>query len=140
MDGVILLSDRKGEPKLIPHIKEFFEYTRKHFDCFWLSTHSRYCADDVKKYLAPYFEKDSLDLELISHFKSVPWRTLKTENIVFSSPFIWIDDAPLPSEIKVLRKKGVEKCLLIVGKGTDFLIKLRNRIERLYGSYYKGTF
>jgi hypothetical protein len=124
IDGVLLRSDQKGELKLIPNVKEFLEYTRKHYKCFWLSTHSRYSAEDVRKYLAPYFKKAGLNLELIGHIKALRWKTLKTEAIDFSSHFIWIDDAPLPSEIEVLREKRCEKSLLIVNEEKDLLNRL----------------
>lgn len=104
IDGVILGKNEHGDISLIPDIENFLAYTKAHFDCYWLSTHSRYKKKDVFDYLRPYFEFH--DLGLLAHFKPAFWRTLKTEAIDFAHPFIWIDDQPLLFEIEILKKKG----------------------------------
>jgi len=129
VDGVLLRSNQEGEYRLIYNARKFLKYTRKNFDCFWLSTHSRYCAEDVKKYLAPFFKKAGIDITLIAHIKAVTWKTLKTEALDLSSPFIWVDDAPLLLEFEALRKKNLEKYILIVNKEQNLLKQLKRRVK-----------
>lgn len=129
IDGVLLQQDAAGNYDLIPNIEKFLKYIRKNFDCYWLSTHSKHCAEDAQKYLRPFLDRKRINLKLIDHIKSVSWKTLKTEAIDFSEPFIWIDDAPLPSEIRVLKKKGCERCLLIVHPEQDLIIQLKKKAK-----------
>lgn len=104
IDGVILGKNGKGEIAPILDIEDFLRYTKANYDCYWLSTHSRYNKEDAIDYLRPYFRPPALSL--LEHIQPAFWRTLKTEAIDFAHSFIWIDDRPLLFEIEILRKKG----------------------------------
>jgi hypothetical protein len=104
IDHVVLGKNEHGKIALIPNFRAILAYLRKNYECRWLTTHGRYDADDVIRYLKPYLKGiTSAELRFI---KVVPWRTLKTEAINFDSPFIWFDDQPLQFELDILRKKG----------------------------------
>jgi len=107
IDGVLLGKNEKDQIVIIPHIKEFLLYTKRTFDCYWLTTHCRYDKEEATRYLRPYLPKSTLTL--FSHIKPLYWRTLKTEAIDFKHPFIWIDDSPLIYEIEILKRKDCLK-------------------------------
>jgi hypothetical protein len=131
IDGVLLGRNEKDEIALIPNIEEILAFTRKRFDCYWLSTHSRHGIEGVLSYLGPYFPGSTI--RMIDHIKAIPWKTLKTEAIDFDRPFLWIDDSPLEFELAILRKKGCLASWLCVDAYHDYgdlsvrLIKKRSR-------------
>jgi len=104
IDGVVLGKNEHGRIALIPNFRSLLRYLRKNYECRWLTTHGRYNADDVLRYLKPYLK--GINAKELRFIKVVPWRTLKTEAIEFDSPFILVDDKPLQFELDILREKG----------------------------------
>lgn len=99
----------------------FIDFIISEFDCHWLTTHCQGDSATAVEYLAEYFPP-----EVIAKLKVVKptvWRTLKTEGIDFSKPFIWLDDCPFQAEIKMLDSKGASDSL--------FKVNLGNRDELL---------
>ena len=88
IDGVLLdyATDGPAENAAI-----FIDFITSEFDCHWLTTHCQGDSTTAVEYLAEYFPP-----EVIAKLKVVKptvWRTLKTEGIDFSKPFIWLDDS-----------------------------------------------
>ncbi len=118
IDGVLLGRNEGGEIALIPQIAEILAFTRERFDCYWLSTHSNHGIEGVLSYLGPFFPGSKI--KQIDHVKAIPWKTLKTEAIDFSRPFLWIDDSPLACELDILRQYGCYDNWLCVDAYHDF--------------------
>lgn len=118
IDGVLLdyATDGPAENAAI-----FIDFITSEFDCHWLTTHCQGDSTTAVEYLAEYFPP-----EVIAKLKVVKptvWRTLKTEGIDFSKPFIWLDDCPFQAEIEMLDSKGASDSL--------FKVNLGNRDELL---------
>ena len=105
IDGVVLGKNEHGRIALIPNFRSLLRYLRKNYECRWLTTHGRYDAEAVIRYLKPYLK--GINAKELRFIKVVPWRTLKTEAIEFDSPFIWVDDQPLQFELDILRERGL---------------------------------
>lgn len=112
VDGVIVGCNYAGDKAIIPNIEDILVYTKKHFRCYWLTTHGRYSTEDVIKYLKLY--SPNISQPLFDHIEASRWNTLKTEAIDFTRAFIWIDDQPLQSEIQVLKEKDCIRNWLFV--------------------------
>jgi hypothetical protein len=105
IDGVLLRNGKNG-PELISRFKRVISFLKANFDCYWLTTHVRHDAGSagaVKK-LMPYLKKARIDPALLDGIKPTVWKTLKTEAIDFSRPFIWLEDDPFLSEVQALRE------------------------------------
>lgn len=118
IDGVLLdyANDAPAENATI-----FIDYITSEFDCYWLTTHCQGDSAAAIEYLAEHFPS-----EVIAKLKVVRptvWRTLKTDGIDFSKPFVWLDDYPFQSEIETLDSKGASESL--------FKVNLGNRDELL---------
>lgn len=118
IDGVLMdyATDSPAENATI-----FIDYITSEFDCYWLTTHCQGDSATAIEYLAEYFSS-----EVIAKLKVVKptvWRTLKTEGIDFSKPFVWLDDYPFQSEIEALESEGASDSL--------FKVNLGNRDELL---------
>jgi hypothetical protein len=116
IDGV-LLTNKHTKPADDSSL--FIEYIVDKFDCFWLTTHCKGDAENAIKYLAGYF--DEKILKVLTEIKATNWTTLKTEAIVFSHEFVWIEDYPFKSEKEVL--------LSYNRLGSLVLVDLNNRNE-----------
>jgi hypothetical protein len=127
IDQVVLGKNEHGKIALIPNFEAILSYLRKNYECRWLTTHGRYDADGVIKYLKPYLK--GITPEELRFIKAVPWRTLKTEAIEFDSLFIWVDDQPLQFELDILRKKGFLNRWLKVDTYTNYRELTIARIE-----------
>lgn len=104
IDGVLIGRDNKGNETIIPNAEEFLKYCLDNYECYWLSTHSRYDKLDIVRYLNRFFNKEAINL--INQIKPLFWKTLKTEVIEFNKMFIWIDDDPLQIELDVLKRNN----------------------------------
>jgi hypothetical protein len=115
IDGVLLRNGRNG-PELIPRFKRVIAYLKSNFDCYWLTTHVRHGSGSAgaARKLAPFLNRAGIDPAVLSGIKPTEWETLKTEAIDFSRPFIWLEDDPLPSEIRALRENKCVQNLEIV--------------------------
>jgi hypothetical protein len=134
IDGVLLRKDGNA-PRLIPRFRRVIRYLRKHFDCYWLTTHVRYEAGAAGAIiaLAPYLKESRISSTLLDGIKPTIWRTLKTEAIDFDQPFIWLDDGPLLAEIAILRSKGRLESLVAVDwrqKSMRLTVRRLKRVRR----------
>ena len=115
IDGVLIRNGKSG-PKLIPRFSRVIKYLKKNFDCYWLTTHVKYdtgSAGAVTK-LAEYLKEAKINPRILDDIKPTVWRTLKTEAIDFSQPFIWLDDYLLSAEYSILHERRCLDSLVIV--------------------------
>ena len=99
IDGVLL--DYKADAPA-EHAVEFIDYILEEFDCYWLTTHCQGDTSEVNEYLSEYFPEDIV--RRLAAVKPTTWKTLKTEGIDFTTPFVWIDDYPFLVTLKVTGK------------------------------------
>jgi hypothetical protein len=127
IDGVLLTKDGK-----IPnHGQKFIEFAVDRFECFWLTTHCRGGENKAVDYLAQYYP--FCITQLLGEVKPTDWDTLKTEAIDFSMNFIWLEDAPFESEIRILENMGVLSSLIKVNlKKDNELMSIRNELFCAY--------
>lgn len=109
IDGVLLTTK---QTKVADYAIQFIDFMTSHFDCYWLTTHCKGNASYPLTYLTKYF--DNATIEKLQKIKPTSWTTLKTEAIDFSSDFIWLDDNPFASEIKILKSHSANDKLIIV--------------------------
>ena len=81
----------------------------------------------MNEYLSGYFPEDVV--RKLSAVKPTTWKTLKTEGIDLSRPFVWVDDYPFLEEMLVLESNGAEDSLFRVFLENDD--ELLNVIEFL---------
>lgn len=124
IDGVLL--DYKADAPA-RHAVEFIDYILEEFDCRWLTTHCQGDTAEVNEYLSGYFPEDVV--RKLSAVNPTTWKTLKTEGIDFSRPFVWVDDYPFLEEMLVLESNGAEDSLFRVFLENDD--ELLNVIEFL---------
>lgn len=131
IDGVLLdyATDSPAENATI-----FIDYITSEFDCYWLTTHCQGDSAAAIEYLAEYFPSEVIvKLKVV---KPTVWRTLKTEGIDFSKPFVWLDDYPFQSEIEALDSKGASDSLFKVNLGNrDELLGVIEFLKRAKASY-----
>ena len=96
------------ELKPAKHLKEFLTKIFGKGDVYWLSSRCRGDCKEVNNYLSRYFDDDLM--KLVKKIKPTKWKTMKTEAIDFSKPFLWYDDFILDAEKKVLKKRGKMNC------------------------------
>ena len=67
---------------------------------------------------------------LLKTIKCTNWQTLKTEAIDFDIEFIWIEDGPFDSEIKVLKSRNSKHKLFVVNLNRkNELLNLVNKLK-----------
>jgi hypothetical protein len=98
IDGVLLT--KHGEPAI--GVLEFLKRVTKQ-DCHWLTTH---CKDDSTDHVVQHLKKKLPEKtwKYIEKIKGNGWDYLKTEDIDFSSGFLWFDDNLMYAEKEVLRQ------------------------------------
>ncbi len=103
IDGVLLANDRQSA--LYAH--EFLDYLLAEYkdQVYWLSTHSRGDAALPIQNVGHLFEPKTI--ALMEQVKPTNWKTLKTEAINFTEPFLWFDDDLFDAEKRKLREYGV---------------------------------
>ena len=82
---------------------------------WWLTTHCRGQCRRTGEWLNGKVP-DALAARLDHEVRPTDWKTLKTEAIDFSMPFLWLDDALLYSERRVLREHGKLDSWLVMDK------------------------
>ena len=131
IDGVLLdyATDTPAENATI-----FIDYIISEFDCYWLTTHCQGDTVTTIEYLAEYFPTEVI--AKLNVVKPTVWKTLKTEGIDFSKPFIWLDDCPFRAEIETLDSKGASDSLFKVNLGNkDELLGVIKFLKRVKVSY-----
>jgi hypothetical protein len=101
IDGVLLNLKKATKTE---YSVPFINYIKEAFDCYWLTTHCKGQNATALKYLSTYF--DALIIEKLKVVKPTNWTTLKTEGIDFSADFLWLEDYPFQSEIKILKESN----------------------------------
>ena len=124
IDGVILTRDHK-----IPEYgEEFVSYLISPHECFWLTTHCRGGENGAIKYLSQFYSGTTL--AKLKQVIQTDWKDLKTEAVDFDSRFIWLDDYPLESEKRVLKKYNRIDALIVVDlKRESELREVRMKIQ-----------
>ena len=108
IDGV-LLTQKLEVPEFGP---QFIDFVVLHFDCYWLTTHCKGNAQTSIQYLSQFYSDSKIDL--LKQVKPTNWNTLKTEALDFFESFLWLDDAPFQSEIRILKEHNSEDNLIKV--------------------------
>ncbi len=105
VDGTII--DKKG--KIIENLSEFLIYAFSKGDVYWLTTHCKEGNNEaVLRHIEPFVTSEQMDL--LKKIKPLKWKTLKTEAIDFTQPFLWFDDYLLEVEKNILKEKGFFNC------------------------------
>lgn len=114
VDGVLLGKNAPGDARVVlaRHTEEFVDFILEHFDCYWLTTHCSGDAGPVLRHLKPYCSPELLTK--LKTLKLTKWATLKTEALEGLTEFVWLDDAPLATELQWLKRKGFSKRLVRV--------------------------
>ncbi len=99
IDGVLVTH---GRPTA--HAIEFLEEVTAHYDCYWLTTHSRGGENRATEYLLRILPPETENL--LQRIRPTYWRSLKTEVIDFTKDFRWIDDILLTAEMNELIHYG----------------------------------
>jgi hypothetical protein len=124
IDGVIL----KKDLTMPDYGKEFISFLITHYDCYWLTTHCRGGNNNAIKHLSKYYPLSTV--EQLKMIKQTNWRDLKTEAIDLNSDFLWLEDYPLESEMKILREVNKIDSLITVNLNREDELKLvQNKIE-----------
>ena len=102
IDGVLIgtASPREDVEALISFILDRFPGPVR-----WLTTHCRGGENRAGEWLRGKLP-DSLVRGLDERAEATDWQTLKTEAIDFTTPFLWLDDALLYTEKKILQAHG----------------------------------
>jgi hypothetical protein len=137
IDGVMLLRlpGRRGLRdgcEVAPHALDFLIWAVQHFDCFWLSSWSRYGEiEEVQRAfrLAGGHEFAAVARPIIASIRAVRWKSYKTDGIDFSRDFVWLDDAPLAAEIAELVRRGRFSSLVRVSTDVEPESLLRVRAQ-----------
>ena len=103
IDGV-LLGRGQGRPCLAVGAEEFIAHVVDRFDCYWLSTHCQGDARTAQEYLRPYVSEETY--RRLQSIKPTRFDVLKTDALPADEPFLWIEDRPLATEIRVLEESG----------------------------------
>lgn len=103
IDGVLLGKDQNSNHCVLAnYASEFLEFSLRHFDCYWLTTHCKGSTDTVLDYLTPY--SDDNFLNLLQKVKPTYFKTFKVEALF--GDYFWIDDQPTAYEIKFLEENN----------------------------------
>ena len=119
IDGVLLTKKQEIPKGAI----EFIDFITNRYDCFWLTTHCREGENKAIQYLEQFYAE--LEMDKLRKIKATNWRDLKTEGINFSIDFIWLDDYPFESELRVLEANDRKDNLIKVD------LNQRNELERV---------
>ena len=125
IDGVLITKD--GNPA--NSVNEFLQYTVNNHNVYWLTTHCRTGGNNAVSYLQNKLPQKTV--ELIKVIKPTNWNTLKTEALVFSQDFLWLDDYIMNAEIDVLEKNNCAKNFVRVDlvKSPNQLIDIINKLK-----------
>jgi len=122
VDGVLLGHPERGSSvyQLANHGLAFLRFALARFQVAWATTHCRHGdSRPVVDYLGDHArneaERDRLT-ELAMQVRPTAFNVCKTEMILRhpNDQWVWIDDAPLASEIEALRAEGCHDQLLRV--------------------------
>ena len=123
IDGV-LLTKRKNKPD---HVLDLVEFLTSNFKCFWLTTHCRNGENGAVKYLSGFYNQE--EIRFFERIAPAYWIDLKTEGIDFNISFIWLEDYPLESEIRILMEKGRLNSLITVN--LERINELQNVLQEI---------
>ena len=113
IDGTILTGDG-----LAPGAKMFILAAVQAFDCYWLTTHCHGDTATVLRYLRPHADDETY--AALEKIRATNWEVFKTEALDPTDPdWIWLDDAPLATEIDWLQQHGREASWIKIDTNAD---------------------
>lgn len=128
IDGVIIGS---ASPPEDVETLLYFILDRFPGSVYWLTTHCQGQCNRTKEWLEGRVA-DALAERLYREVRPTQWKTLKTEAIDFSAPFLWLDDALLYSERKALEDHGKSGSWLFMNKRDPGMAKKALAAVRQY--------
>ncbi len=119
---------RNNTPEACLH--EFITYITSTYDCYWLTSLAKDGQiDNIQNYLLlAGVSTETLEL-MFKHVKPTKWHNNKSEAIDLDKPFLWFDDAPLATDIYILREKQL----------TDSLFQIDPQTEKTICTWLKGS-
>ena len=121
IDGVLVgtKSPKEDIIDLLQWIVSYYPH-----NTYWLTTHCQRESNRCSEYLKrQQFPKPIIEA-VTQCFKPTEWDVLKTDAIDFAEEFVWLEDAPLQSELQVLKEKAALNCLLPMDKHNPQMAKL----------------
>lgn len=118
VDGTLLRRCTHPGPRglLTPaeHLRSFLDWATGRFDCMWLTSHDRSGGNEAiraifRQAIGPGDEADAIDA-LLCQVAPSQWHGCKARGIDFSSPFLWLDDAPEEESLDLLAAHGAQDC------------------------------
>jgi hypothetical protein len=110
VDGVLLGTDRDKPHRLLlaDHALDLLTFVLARADVFWLSPQSRGDARAVVDHLVNHTKASDRELlmTLAARVRAADYRALRTEALPADGQFVWLDDAPEPGELAMLRARG----------------------------------
>ncbi|MBD2770458.1 hypothetical protein IC235_21445 [Hymenobacter sp. BT664] len=100
IDGVLLTRKQQMPEGVVA----FLNFALAHFDCYWLTTHCKGNAQTALRYLAATYP--AAEIEKLRSVKPTDWDALKTEGIVLTNDFYWVDDYAFEAEKNILKACG----------------------------------
>lgn len=99
---------------------------------YWLTTHCRQGSNRCAEYLRRSGFPARLTEEAGALIRPTDWDVLKTEAIDLTRDFLWLEDAPLQAELRVLRSRGaLEKCFMMDKRDPGMARLAIERLEAL---------
>ena len=103
---------------LAPGAKRFILNVVQTFDCYWLTTHCHGDTATVLRYLRPHADDETY--AALEKIRPTNWEVFKTEALDPVDPtWIWLDDAPLATEITWLQQYGREASWIKIDTNAD---------------------
>lgn len=100
----------RGELAPAPYLRAFLEFATSRFDCVWVSSRARGGGDAelravFRHAIGPGDEADAVDA-LLRRVIPGCWQDFKAQAMDFSTPFLWLDDAPEEESLDMLAAHG----------------------------------
>ena len=83
---------------------------------YWLTTHCQRGCNRCAEYLRRRQFPEEIVEAVDRAFKPTEWDVLKTEAIDFTRDFVWLEDAPLQSEMRALRERAALDRLILMDR------------------------
>ena len=110
VDGVLLGCDRDRPSRLAlaDHALELLAFVLPRADVFGLAPQGRGDARAVLDHLVQHTRASDRErlLALAAKVRAAEWRALRTVALPADGAFVWLDDAPEPGELAMLKGRG----------------------------------
>ncbi|MBC7951167.1 MAG: hypothetical protein H7Z12_05000 [Rhodospirillaceae bacterium] len=92
------------------NLRPFLQWATDRYDCAWLTSRNRDGNDDAirtifRHAIGPGDEADAVD-SLLARIRPTRWDEYKAQAIDFTTPFLWLDDAPEEESLARLTQHG----------------------------------